>query len=898
LDELGLRRETLEEFGVRVSQVDFFVGSNWIFEQNARLNLEYRHSAALNSGASNLNVLLNDELIASVQMIDANTTTGTALIELPSGDLQPGKNQLTFEANLEMEDPCAQTSSDSAWMRVLGTSTLDLDYQISRDGILETLRDPLEPFFSRVDLSNVRFVLPETPSLKELDGAIKLAWIMGESTSGSGFTPRVSLGDLPEDDIDSYHLLVIGLPSTNDVIGQINPYLYQPFVDGEDSLQQVVGNVTYRLPENFSLGEVQLIRSPWNENRAVTLVSGTTEEGVAWAINSMVAEEPYTNLTFIGDTSIENLNGEDMLRGSIAAIESVTDQVMDLSDPQSVPATQPADLTTPEEGGVTQDEYSVATGITRNVTLLSLGLIGAGALIVTLEDLELGLHPLEKILSKAQRTLDSLLLLSLSICALVALNACGPKSVSGEQIGFSNPTQTKPSLVTNPPGMETSPPIHKPSMESVQFTELDGYITNPFMGWQDSRLENEILTETVAYDRFNWAELNPEPNVYDWSAIEQLRTIKGATGRLISFRIRTTRPAPFGPGPVIPDWVTNLGARRFISSEGVTEPLYSDCVYLETHAQFIEALRLRFDGDPDLAFIDIGSYGYYGEWDSPQYDEQIGSLDWHARRRILDMYIGGSGTRPCKNPDESISSSTYTYPGFRSTQLIMPYTPWFEDSLIYVLEKRNDVGIRNDALGSERHQESMLQRAAHLFEQTWPQAPIIFEFAAQSFTPEALIRARDFARLMHASYIHDNLDGLGELEQIEAVVEIVGYRLVLQEARFQSQVPAGDTLQIELYWINRGAAPAYNPYALHIVLSDDTGSPVFHHTMGTDIRTWLPDISVTLNEALELPADILPGLYQLKLAIVDDSGMPVVTLANNGRDADGYYPLGLVQITP
>ena len=448
-------------------------------------------------------------------------------------------------------------------------------------------------------------------------------------------------------------------------------------------------------------------------------------------------------------------------------------------------------------------------------------------------------------------------------------------------------------------GADPSPtpaPTSQPSTRTVMFEPVEGYLPNPFMGWQDSRLQGEILPETVAYDRFNWADFNPARGEYDWSPIESLRNYKTTAGKLISFRIRTSRPAPFGPGPVIPSWVARLGAQIAYDGGSGPEPLYHDCIYLETHAQFIDALRQEYDGDPDIAFIDIGSYGSFGEWDSDQYREESETLDWHARRRIADMYIGGSGVRPCLSQGGEVLDIEYSYAGFQRTQLVMPFTPWFEDSLIYVLSKRKDVGIRQDSLGSERHQEYILERSAQLIESRWPYAPIVFEFSPRAFTEAALESARQFANAMHATYIHDNLDGRGDITQIRDVLASIGYRLYLSQATYRDELNVLDPLPIETEWENLGSAPPYFDAELSFVLQDSRDGVVFAHRTELDLRTWLPGESILLKTEIPLSSNLPAGEYTLKLAVVDGEGLPFVQLAMDGQDESGYHTLGSLQI--
>jgi hypothetical protein len=425
------------------------------------------------------------------------------------------------------------------------------------------------------------------------------------------------------------------------------------------------------------------------------------------------------------------------------------------------------------------------------------------------------------------------------------------------------------------------------------------------MGWQDTQPQDKRFAETVAYRRFNWNDLNPAQGIFDWGLLEKFRSDTVRSGSAISFRIRTAQPPPWGTGQTMPDWLVKQGALitdGHSEVEGVrsTEPVYAGCRFLEAHGQFIEALRQRYDADPAIAFIDIGSYGTYGEWDSEQYDEEPGSLDWHARRHIIDMYIGSRGMRPCLNAGDQIEHIAYDYVGFQQTQLVMPYTPLFADSLRYALSRRQDIGIRHDALGSAKHQQRYSQEIGAWVEERWPAAPIIFELISQADTPEALRLARDFAQEMHASFIHDNLTGRGDDELLEGMLAVIGYRLTLQAITYTAQLSPSDMLSVEMTWQNTGAALLYrHTYPLVLSLTGAQGEPVLEQQLEPNLQDWLPGKTIFLQTQLSLPANLPTGPYDLRLAFIDrTTQQPILSLAIAGRDEQGRYLIGPVDVVP
>jgi hypothetical protein len=62
------------------------------------------------------------------------------------------------------------------------------------------------------------------------------------------------------------------------------------------------------------------------------------------------------------------------------------------------------------------------------------------------------------------------------------------------------------------------------------------------------------------------------------------------------------------------------------------------------------------------------------------------------------------------------------------------------------------------------------------------------------------------------------------------------------------------------------------------------------------LKEWLPGDAV-VDRSLYVPENLAPGKYSVRIAILDiETGKPAIQLANEGRQSDGWYAMGSVQI--
>jgi hypothetical protein len=93
-----------------------------------------------------------------------------------------------------------------------------------------------------------------------------------------------------------------------------------------------------------------------------------------------------------------------------------------------------------------------------------------------------------------------------------------------------------------------------------------------------------------------------------------------------------------------------------------------------------------------------------------------------------------------------------------------------------------------------------------------------------------------------------------------------------------------------------GVAPCYADYAVALALANQAGTRICTQTSTEIVRNWLPG-PVELTETPALPADLAAGSYTLQVAIVDPATCePVIKLAVEGRQEDGWYPVSTVEV--
>ena len=335
LADFGFEDTTFYGLDNFTTQIRFFVPYNWELTDTPTLTLSYIHAASINQAGSGVMVRLNNKPAGSVPIDTEVFGERSIKIQFAKEDFKPGAfNTLTFDITIDMEFPdCTLPDLDTIWLRLNEASELYLPHTEKTDvTMVPSLQDAFSRLVTRQELSNILFAMPLNPTPVELQGMVEAAMWLGSFSGGPGFAPRVSRAETSaalEQTDTPYHVIAIGRPTGNPFIAQINGLLPQPFMPGEDSLRQTLGNVEYRLPARFNIGLLQALNAPWSSGNAILVATGTNENSVAQAIQTLTGPETYyqlaDDLAFINGDNIETFDSQQYMRAAlIPGVEAVT----------------------------------------------------------------------------------------------------------------------------------------------------------------------------------------------------------------------------------------------------------------------------------------------------------------------------------------------------------------------------------------------------------------------------------------------------------------------------------------------------------------------------------------------------------------------------------------------
>ena len=431
--------------------------------------------------------------------------------------------------------------------------------------------------------------------------------------------------------------------------------------------------------------------------------------------------------------------------------------------------------------------------------------------------------------------------------------------------------------------------LQNPNMGITTFQRFNGQATNPALEWSEvgpvSKLPQaaskpDFPDSTIAYLRWYWTALEPEPGKFRWGIIDLALSEARAHGQTLAIRLM-----PYSNKDPLPEWYKASGARRANKAgdkDGdIWQPDFSDPLFLKYWGELVAEAGKRYNGNPYLDSVDISSVGYWGEGWSPYMPA------FSYQKALIDIW----------------------FDAFPDTRLLMN----FDEPQALTYGTGRGAGWRLDCLGDLRmksdnpyFQPEMLdiypqQVVRSGVQDVWQKRPVslevcgtVAEWKRDHFDLNYILEQ---ALRWHVTSVNLKSSPIPAewKPEFESFQKKMGYRFVLRRLEYGKSVTAGAMLPLHMWWLNAGVAPAYTNYPLAVQLRSAKGSAEIR--VPVDVRKWLPGDAV-IDGTIFVPDTLPEGTYDFRVAMLDPrTGKPAVQLGMAGREADGWYAMGKLQVS-
>lgn len=458
----------------------------------------------------------------------------------------------------------------------------------------------------------------------------------------------------------------------------------------------------------------------------------------------------------------------------------------------------------------------------------------------------------------------------------------------------------------------------EPGRFEVSPTDTGEALNNPSMGWTchfysniptnyGSKLEPSDTLEdfpgvTTVYLRVPWAYLEPEEGQFNWALLDTPAQRFIANGKRVAFRLTCSEN---WVNFATPEWVKKAGAKGVFyefgkgpsEKETLWDPDFGDPIFLEKLDHFLAAMAARYNGNPNVAFIDIGSYGMWGEGHTLMSSQVPEDKALEIIKKHINLHVKHfTKTQLCISDDVA---------GHNKPGRHFPETD-------YAISK--GVTLRDDSILVQPPPNSWYH--AEMAQEFWPRWPVILEHEHYGSSLERkawgdgslLLKAiEDY----HASYLsihwwpHEFLAANRPI--IERINRRIGYRLQVIKASWPRVATIGEPFEFQSTWANAGVAPCYPGGYLTVTLKDEKGGIVaVLSDEHADMRTLKPgpdgqapqQAFVSRFTAGRIAPTTRQGDYEVWISVGDRDGTPRIALPLPDGDGQRRYKLGRITLNP
>ena len=413
---------------------------------------------------------------------------------------------------------------------------------------------------------------------------------------------------------------------------------------------------------------------------------------------------------------------------------------------------------------------------------------------------------------------------------------------------------------------------------------------------------------SVVYLRLPWQILEPEEGFRNWTVLDTPSQRWIRRGGQVAIRVTCSED---GRRFATPEWVKKAGAKgkeylfKYSGGKPRTpdgslpwDPDFGDPVFLAKLENFVAAFAARYDGRPEIAFVDIGTYGLWGEghtFMSSCVPEEKRQVDI---RKHIDLWC-----KYMKKTQLVISDDIDGHNNRTGNWPLLAYA------------RGRGVSWRDDSILVDKYDSWFHAEQAELY---WRNLPVVLEhdhygpsMRRGAWKSDLLVKSVEDH---HASYmsIHGNPHKLWAKERasFERIARRIGYRFLASEISWPDEVSVGtraEKFKVTFAFSNGGVAPCYRDAFPCLTVKDPKNGGIVAVLADGDfnLRALMPGATPEVAEVkrheatFRLGTENYPltpsGDFDVYLSVGKVDGTPVYALPLAGDDGERRYLLGRVK---
>ena len=437
---------------------------------------------------------------------------------------------------------------------------------------------------------------------------------------------------------------------------------------------------------------------------------------------------------------------------------------------------------------------------------------------------------------------------------------------------------------------------------------------------------------SVVYLRVPWAYVEPQEGRFNWAAFDSVAQRFLDRGCQVAFRISCSE---YWLEYATPKWVEAAGAKgvRYTWDENrenahlvdwrdpngpLWDPVYTDKVFLAKLDNFLAAFAARYDGRKEVAFVDIGTIGTWGEGHTQYCSRLTQEETFEAMKAHIALHQ--------KHFKKTLLALSDDVDGSWDMSGNWPITDW---------ARARGVTLRDDSILCAKAPNQW--KHAEMAERYWRTLPVIVEHGhlahleRKTWDPKLYVQSIES---YHGSFMSIHGDPKAMLEhhpdEVAAVNRRLGCRFLPYEVSWPESVkvtyndpkwsaprpdvffprheePAGEMEEFTVAWSwkNLGVAPVYRDLFPTLTVKDGKGRVLAVLTdESLNLRTLepaAPGAAVAKSSAAKFTLGrwnmphLKSGRYRVFVSAGERDGTPVFALPLSGDDGHRRYELGEIE---